>query len=172
MNLTDLQYPVYISPVKHGLLSVYKPAIGFLAGGPLPTPTPYPNQRLLEYFKALIASTNLNLEGYLVSNSVSPEELVKILNSQEQLPKDLRYYVADCYSDDNKLKYEFRHRWLRLEVNNIAEFKKVIDLSVKMVNNPNEIKQAYLGFIEAGDVGYTLRTVDSLQNEILLKVQK
>jgi predicted transcriptional regulator len=59
-----------------------------------------------------------------------------------------------------------------LEVNNIAEFKKVIDLSVKMVNNPNEIKQAYLGFIEAGDVGYTLRTVDSLQNEILLKVQK
>lgn len=171
LNLTEIDYPVYLSPVKKGLFCVYLAHQGFSAGGPVPTPPPYPNEGLISHFNALEGyNSELNLYGYLVSPSTPPEQLEVILNSQAPIPSDLMFYVADCYPEGNKSKFETRVIRIRVAVNNIADYKKIIDLYTVLVHTPYEIKEYYKEFLEEGDVGYTLRTPDNLAGEVLLKV--
>ncbi len=164
-DITKVKYPIYIQPKLDGYRCVYKDGLLWSRKG-----KPFGNKNLPLHFKSLFETSDYVLDGELYVHGTSFNNLQTILNTEDApLPATLKYVVYDCIptkdweAQKTKLTYEMRLKNLREVLNNqIADYKKVIDIANDLVNTSGEAVELYKKYLKSGYEGAMLKAPDGL----------
>jgi ATP-dependent DNA ligase len=164
-DLTKVKYPLYLQPKLDGYRCVYKDGLLWSRKG-----KPFGNKNLATHFKSLFGVTDYVLDGELYVHGINFNKLQTILNTEDTpLPSSLKYVVYDCVpvkdwlSQKTKIIYENRLKTLREVVNSqIADHKKVIDISNDLINTSAEAVSLYKEYLNKGYEGCMLKAPDGL----------
>lgn len=167
-NLSNLKYPVLASPKMDGFRAVFWPKKGapqfFTRSGRV-----YENQKLMEHFSALEGVNQYVLDGELYIHGETFNNISSILRTEDiDIPGNLKFIAFDCIplKDWDKQKcaisYEERLKLLREVLNDqVADYKRVIDVATDKCNNPKEVKDLYKKYLDQGYEGLMLRNPDA-----------
>lgn len=164
-DITKVKYPIYLQPKLDGYRCVYKGGLLYSRKG-----KPFGNKNLPLHFKSLFEVSDHVLDGELYVHGISFNVLQTILNTEDApLPATLKYVVYDCLpakdweQQKTKVTYEVRLKNLREVLNNqIADYKKVIDIPNDLVNTSGEAVDLYKEYLKKGYEGAMLKAPDGL----------
>lgn len=163
--ITQVKYPIFIQPKLDGFRCIYRDGSMWSRTG-----KPFENKNLALHFKSLFGTTNYVLDGELYAHGTAFQNLTKTLTTEDApIPATLKYIVYDCLHVtewDNQIckkPYEERIKTLRKVLNNqIADFKKVIDIPNDLVQTSKEAIDIYKKYLQDGYEGAMLKAPDGL----------
>jgi DNA ligase-1 len=158
-QLPNLKYPLYVQPKLDGFRAIYHNGVFYSRTG-----KPMPNVQLDSYFSCLEGLKNVVLDGELYAHGVLFQDLSKTLtNENKAISIQLKYNVYDAIpaldwlAQKSKLDYSDRLKLLRSVVNNVANYKKVIDVSTDLVEDASEVVEIYKKYLKQGYEGCMLK---------------
>lgn len=161
-NLTDLQYPLYIQPKYDGYRCVYYNGKLYTRSG-----LEFPNVNLKTHFSTLFNLENVVLDGELYIEKTPFNELTKVLNADNAvIPINLKYFVYDCVplQDWDKQKtsvtYTDRLKLIRQTLNDLQDYKKIIDTPTDRVESAAEAIEIYKKYLKNGYEGCMLKALE------------
>jgi len=166
-NITDIKYPCYVQPKYDGFRGVYLPSEEGFRMVSREGKT-FKNKGLPGHFKALLGVSEYVLDGELYSHEVSFEELDSIITTEDKvIPKDLKFIVYDCIplkdweNEVCTISYEDRLKTLRRILNNqVADYKKVIDVPNDICDTPKEVKDLYKKYLSEEYEGAMIKAIN------------
>ena len=165
-DISKIKYPCYVENKLDGYRCVYIPNKGFYSR----SGKTFGNTNLNTYFKSIFNCGDYVLDGELYVHGLEFQKFTSIVNTENiKIPNTLKFVVYDCVplndwiNQECNINREKRLKLLREVITGtIAEHNKILDISVDLVYNSNELKKIYKEHLQNGYEGSIIKSVDGL----------